>query len=120
MRPPSNRSINLMQHRVRAIWILVFLACGFTLISFNLIQIQLVQHDKFWRMAIENHMHPEVIAPERGSFLDCDGNILAQTQRVYDIRLDGQGLKLSHPEIVLPKIAEALQVPERSLVYNPR
>jgi cell division protein FtsI/penicillin-binding protein 2 len=102
-----------MQHRTRAIWILVFLACGFTLVSFNLIQIQLVQHDKFWRMAIENHMHPEEIAPERGAFLDCDGNILAQTQRVYDIRLDGQGVK--HPEIELPKIAEALSVTAPSL-----
>ncbi len=55
-----------MQHRTRAIWILVFLACGFTLVSFNLIQIQLVQHEKFLRLAIENHTQREVIPPERG------------------------------------------------------
>jgi cell division protein FtsI/penicillin-binding protein 2 len=116
MRPHSNRSISLMQHRTRAIWILVFLACGFTAISYNLIQIQLVQHDKYWRMAIENHTHPEAIPAQRGSIFDSDGNILAQTQRVYDIRLDGQLMNADHPEINLPKIAEALQVPEEPFV----
>ena len=70
-----------MQHRTRAIWILIFLACGFTLISFNLIQIQLVDHDKYWRMAIENHLHPEVILPKRGTIFDADGNILAQKRK---------------------------------------
>jgi len=109
-----------MQHRTRAIWILIFLACGFTLISFSLIQIQLVQHDKFLRMAIDNHTLRQVIPPERGAFFDSDGNILAQTQRVYDIRLDGQGLK--HPEIDLPQIAEALQIPAQDLIatFNPK
>jgi len=111
-----------MQHRTRAIWILVLLACGFTLISFNLIQIQLVEHDKFWRMAIENHTHPEAIAPRRGAFFDGDGNILAQTRRVYDIRLDGQLIKADHPEINLPKIAETLQIPAEPFInaFNPR
>jgi cell division protein FtsI/penicillin-binding protein 2 len=109
-----------MQHRTRAIWIMIFLACGFTLISFNLIQIQLVQHDKFWRMAVENHMHPEEIAPKRGAFFDADNEILAQTQRVYEVRLDGQALKANHPEIVLPKLADALQVPVDSINWNSR
>ncbi len=111
-----------MQHRIRAIWILVLLACGFTLISFNLIQIQLVQHEKFMRLAIANHYHTEAIAPKRGSLFDSDGNILAQTQRVYDIRLDGQEMKLNHPEINLPRVAEILQLPPQNLTaaFNPR
>jgi cell division protein FtsI/penicillin-binding protein 2 len=105
-----------MQHRVRAIWILFMLACGFTVISFNLIQIQLVQHDKFLRMARDNHMHSEVIAPRRGSFRDSDGNILAQTQRLYDVRLDGLAIK--HPDEELPKVAAILGVTVASLNYN--
>jgi cell division protein FtsI/penicillin-binding protein 2 len=111
-----------MHHRTRAIWILVFLACGFTVISFNLIQIQLVDHDKYWRMAIGNHLHPESIPPKRGAFFDSDGNILAQTEQVYDLRLDGQLLNADHPEINLPKIAQALQIPVRPFVtaFNPR
>jgi cell division protein FtsI (penicillin-binding protein 3)/stage V sporulation protein D (sporulation-specific penicillin-binding protein) len=111
-----------MQHRTRAIWILIFLACGFTLISFNLIQIQLVDHDRYLRQAIANHTHRESIPARRGSFFDSDGNILAQTQQVYDVRLDGQLMNADHPEINLPKIAEALQTPEEPFVaaFNPR
>jgi cell division protein FtsI/penicillin-binding protein 2 len=103
-------------HRTRAIWILVSLACGFTVISFNLIQIQLVEHDRFWRMAVENHTHRESIPPRRGAFYDGDGNILAQTQRVYDVRLDGQMMSADHPDTNLPLIAQALGVPVDSFV----
>ena len=109
-----------MQQRVRAIWILVCLACGFTVISFNLIQIQLVEHDKYLRMAIENHLHRETIPAARGSIFDSDGNILAQTRQVYDIRVDGPGMKL--PDTNLPRVAEALQAPVESVkaAFNPR
>ncbi len=100
-----------MQYRTRAIWVLVFLACGFTVISFNLIQIQMVQHNKFWELAIENHLHPETIAPRRGTIFDSEGNILAKTQQVYDIRLDGQKMATEHPDVNLPKIASILDVP---------
>jgi cell division protein FtsI (penicillin-binding protein 3)/stage V sporulation protein D (sporulation-specific penicillin-binding protein) len=103
-----------MQNRARAVWILIGLAYGFTVISFNLIQIQLVQHDKFWRLAVENHLHPEVIPPERGSIFDGDGNILAQTQTTTDVFLDGK--LLDHPEQDLPRIAEILQLPADQLI----
>jgi hypothetical protein len=83
-------ALSLMQHRTRAIWILVFLACGFTAISFNLIQIQLVDHDKYLRLAVENHTHPEVDSPGGAPSSTATAIFLAQTQRVYDIRLDGQ------------------------------
>jgi cell division protein FtsI (penicillin-binding protein 3)/stage V sporulation protein D (sporulation-specific penicillin-binding protein) len=111
-----------MQHRTRAIWILVFLACGFTAISFNLIQIQLVDHDKYLRLAVDNHTHTESIPAKRGSFFDSDGNLLAQTREIDDIRLDGQLMNADHPEARLPKIAEVLQVPEEPFVtaFNPR
>src|SRR5580658_4058202 len=102
-----------MQHRTRAVWIVVLLSIGYTVISFNLIQIQLVEHAQFWRMAIENHLRPEMIAPKRGAILDCEGNILAQTHLVYDVRLDGR--KLSHPEVNLPKLEEALLAPAGSI-----
>lgn len=120
--PPRRSNTSFMQHRNRAILILLCLACGFTVVSFNLIQIQLVQHDKFWRMAVENHLHPETIPPRRGAFYDSEGNILAQTQRVYDIRIDGAKMKLNHPEVNLPKVAAVLGLPAQNLVdtFNPR
>jgi cell division protein FtsI/penicillin-binding protein 2 len=108
-----------MELRTRAIWILLLLACGFTVISFNLIQIQLVQHAKYWSMAVENHLHPETIEPKRGTILDADGNVLAESQRVYDVHLDG-GLENSRAH--LEEIATALGEPVDKIlaVYNPK
>jgi cell division protein FtsI (penicillin-binding protein 3)/stage V sporulation protein D (sporulation-specific penicillin-binding protein) len=109
-----------MQHRSRAIWILLCLACGFTVISFNLIQIQLVQHDKYWKMAVDNHLRTETIPPIRGSIFDCDGNLLAETQVRTDLFLDGK--LLEHPDTDLPQIAQVLGVPASQLApfYDPR
>jgi len=108
-----------MEPRTRAIWILLLLACGFTVISFNLIQIQLVGHAKYWSMAVENHLHPETIDPKRGTIFDADGNVLAESQRVYDVHLDG-GLENSREH--LEKIATALGEPVEKIldVYNPK
>ncbi len=109
-----------MQHRIRAIWILAFLACGFTVISLNLIQIQLVQHDKFWRMAVKNHQHPETVLPRRGTIFDSDGYILAQTQQVFDVCVDGK--LLDHPADRLAQFSQILQVPAVQLAagFDPR
>jgi cell division protein FtsI (penicillin-binding protein 3)/stage V sporulation protein D (sporulation-specific penicillin-binding protein) len=111
-----------MPPRHRALWVLLILACGFTVISFHLIQIQLVEHEMFWRLAIENHLHPETIAPRRGTIFDADGNVFAETQEVYDVRLDGQKMKADHPEFNLPRIAGVLQVAPETIgnLYNPR
>ena len=112
-----------MHHRTRAIWILVCLACGFTTISFNLIQIQLVEHEQYWRMAKDNHTHTEVIPAKRGSLFDADGNILAQTRRLYDLRLDGQLMNnTEHPDVALPKVAAGLNLPDDTFVkvFNPK
>jgi cell division protein FtsI (penicillin-binding protein 3)/stage V sporulation protein D (sporulation-specific penicillin-binding protein) len=109
-----------MQHRIRAIWILAVLAGGFTVISFNLIQIQLVQHDKYWRMAVKNHLRPETIQPRRGTIFDSDGYILAQTQQVCDVCLDGK--LLDHPADRFAQFAQILQVPAQQLLagFDPR
>lgn len=109
-----------MQHRARAIWILVFLACGFTVISFNLIQIQLVEHGRYWKLAVENHLRAEKIPPIRGSIFDTDGNLLAETQVRTDLFLDGK--LVEHPETDLAQIAGILGVSLEQItaLYDPR
>jgi cell division protein FtsI (penicillin-binding protein 3)/stage V sporulation protein D (sporulation-specific penicillin-binding protein) len=109
-----------MQHRNRAIWIMLVLACGFTLISFNLIQIQLVQHEKYLGMAIKNHMDVVTVPAKRGALYDADGNVLAQTQRVYDIRLDGYAFSKENPQANLKPLADALQMPPDRITWNVR
>lgn len=108
-----------MDFRTRAIWILLLLACGFTVISFNLIQIQLVEHAKYWRIAVENHEHVESISPKRGTIFDADGNVLAESQRVFDVHLDGH---LESEGTHLREIAAALGEPVDKVldVFNPK
>ncbi len=108
-----------MDSRSRAILILLVLACGFTVISFNLIQIMLVGHDRYWRLARANHEHPEIIPPKRGTIFDADGNVLAESQRVYDISLDGQ---LENDGAHLAAIAAALGEPVSKIAegFNPK
>lgn len=98
-----------MNYRTRATGVLALLACGFTVISAKLVQIQLVQHDEYRRMAIKNHLRSEVILPQRGSIYDSDGNLMAETQTRTDLRLDGK--LVDAPADQLPKLADMLQIP---------
>jgi len=104
-----------MDPRTRSTLILLFLACGFTVISFNLIQIQLVQHTEYLELAVENHTRVETIQPIRGSIYDADGNVLAQSQRVYDVHLDGA---LEADGAHLREIAGALGEPVSQVAEN--
>jgi len=97
-----------MDSRTRSTLILLVLACGFTVISFNLIQIQLVEHNQYLELAVENHTRVETIPPIRGSIYDADHNVLAQSQRVYDVHLDGA---LEADGAHLREIADALGEP---------
>jgi cell division protein FtsI/penicillin-binding protein 2 len=108
-----------MDSRTRAICVLLLLACGFTVISFNLIQIQLVQHEKYLAMAMENHDMKVSIPPKRGAIYDADGNVLAESQRVYDVHLDGA---LESDGAHLTQIAAALGEPVSKVtgVFNPK
>ena len=108
-----------MDPRTRSIWILLFLASGFTVVSYNLIQIQLVQHARYLQVAVENHTRVETIPPIRGSIYDADHNVLAQSQRVYDVHLDGQ---LEAGRTHLRDIAAALGQPLPKVLenFNPR
>ena len=90
-----------MSYRARAIWIVVGLSFGFTVVSFNLIQIQLVQHDKYLNLARQNHLRSEKIPASRGSIFDSDGNLLAETQVRTDLHLDGK--LVEHPAEQLPE-----------------
>ena len=110
-----------MDYRTRAIWILLFLACGFTVISFNLIQIQLVEHGKYLKMAIDIHLHSETLPALRGAIFDADGNVLAQSQRVYDVHLDGK-MEAEAKGANLRAIATALGKPLSAItaVFNPK
>lgn len=98
---------------------IVFLSFGFTLVSLRLVQIMLVDHEKYQDLAIENHLRRIELPPHRGAIVDANNNTLAQTRILNDIYLDCQ--KLKDPDETLQKIAEILELPADSLIksYNP-
>lgn len=109
-----------MNHRQRALYVVVFLAFGFTLVSLRLVQIMLVDQGKYQDLAIENHLRRIELPPRRGMIVDVNGNTLAQTKMVNDVRLDGRTLK--NPEESLRKIAAILDLPADLLIksYRPK
>ncbi|MDD4932670.1 MAG: penicillin-binding protein 2 [Methylacidiphilaceae bacterium] len=91
-----------MKTRQRSLWILVFLAFGFTVVSHRLVELQLVEHPKYARLAMLNHCARIDLPAHRGMIVDVHGTPLAQSQAVYEVRLDGKNLL--DPDRALPKL----------------
>lgn len=105
-----------MNHRQRALYVIVFLSFGFTLISLRLVQIMVVDHDKYQDIAIKTHLRRIELEPRRGNIVDATSSPLAQTKVITDIYLDCRNLKDS--EDTLRKIAEPLELPAATLIQN--
>lgn len=108
-----------MALRNRALVVTCCLALGFTIVSLRLVQIQIIDGDRYHQEAIRNHFERVEVTPTRGMILDSHGTILAKTHVVYDLRLDGKELK--DPEKTLPLISKILEIPLAKLkaVYSP-
>jgi len=99
----------MMPQRQRALYVIVFLAFGFTLISLRLVDLMLYKHEKFAAEATKNHFRSVELPARRGSIVDATGIELAQTYLLHDIAVDGKFMK--HPEQDLPKVAAILGMP---------
>ncbi|SDU28871.1 cell division protein FtsI (penicillin-binding protein 3)/stage V sporulation protein D (sporulation-specific penicillin-binding protein) [Verrucomicrobium sp. GAS474] len=102
-----------MTFRGRALTVFVCLAFGFTVISWRLVQIQLVEHDKYWRLAVEKHCDRIELPARRGLILDAHGQTLAQTGVLHNVAVDGRNLL--HPEKTLPEMERLLKLPAGAL-----
>jgi cell division protein FtsI (penicillin-binding protein 3)/stage V sporulation protein D (sporulation-specific penicillin-binding protein) len=83
------------------------------LVSYRLVHIQLVEHDKYRLEAIENHCIRIEQPPRRGMIYDDAGQVLAQSQVLHDIRVDGRNLL--DPAQTLGEIEKILGLPVGSL-----
>ncbi|MGD9895626.1 MAG: peptidoglycan D,D-transpeptidase FtsI family protein [Candidatus Methylacidiphilaceae bacterium] len=95
-----------MKTRQRSLWILVLIACGFTIVSNQLVKLQLIDHPKYARLAMLNHCARIELPAHRGMIVDVHGTPLAQSQAVYEVRLDGKNLL--DPDRTLPKLESLL------------
>jgi cell division protein FtsI (penicillin-binding protein 3)/stage V sporulation protein D (sporulation-specific penicillin-binding protein) len=97
-----------MRHRQRALVVIVFLCFGFTLVSLRLVQVMLLEHDKWVEFAVANHLRSIELPPHRGLIVDVNGDTLAQTHVLYDISLDCKLVKNRQEE--LTKVARVLEL----------
>lgn len=65
----------------------IFSICGLGLVG-RLAYLQLVRHSNYEALATEEHTVHEVLPAHRGPILDRNGNVLAVTTEVYDLRVD--------------------------------
>ncbi|VVM05769.1 cell division protein FtsI (penicillin-binding protein 3) [Methylacidimicrobium cyclopophantes] len=105
-----------MKTRQRSLWILVLLAFGFTVVSHRLVELQLVEHSKYARLAMLNHCARIELPAHRGMIVDVHGTPLAQSQAVYEVRLDGKNLR--DPEQTVPKLESLLGLAPGSISAN--
>jgi len=66
----------------------LMIVCGvvaFLLLIVQLFSIQILQHDKYELMAVEQQTRETTVSATRGSIMDRNGNILAQNATAYNI-----------------------------------
>ena len=55
----------------------LFLAAWFALLLVRLLELQVIQHGKYRRMALAQQEKRELVPAQRGEIVDCNGNVLA-------------------------------------------
>ena len=79
---------------MRSVKVRVFVTCAllalcFTIFSYRLIQLQLVEHDRYAMMAAEKHVAKQVIHARRGQIQDVNGEVLADNEPLRTVVADG-------------------------------
>ncbi len=92
--------------RLRALLLVLGFSVAFTVLSARLVYIQLFEHEKFREIAIRRQYERIPVAPRRGTILDTNHRVMAQTLVVHDLRIDGQ-LAYEDPSSI-QRLCEAL------------
>ena len=61
------------------------------MIVLRLAYLQVDQADKFCDLGTKNFLRREVVSPQRGNLVDCNGTLLAANQPIYDLYWEGAG-----------------------------
>lgn len=75
-------------HHKRALLLCVGLVAVFSLLSVRLVYLQVVMHDKFTKIAHQQHIRKIELQAKRGSISDRNGELLACNQTVYTVVAD--------------------------------
>lgn len=96
--------------KVRVFCACVCLTLCFTVFSYRLIQLQLVQHDRFAMQAAEKHVAKQVIHARRGQIQDVNGEVLADNEPLRNVVADGSLIRKHQIEAMAQLMAGPLGI----------
>lgn len=99
--------------RTRCAVVCAFFALLFSIFSYRLICLQMVEHDYYTAEAVEKHGQRNVIQAERGAIYDAHDEVLAQNVPVATVVADGT--LLNNPDALVPILARALHLPPNEI-----
>ena len=85
----------------------------FSLFSFRLVYVQMIRHDFYAKIAAAKHGHRDDIYAERGSILDCNGEVLANN--VPTRTVVANETLLNNPDATIRLVSQELKIPEKEL-----
>jgi cell division protein FtsI (penicillin-binding protein 3)/stage V sporulation protein D (sporulation-specific penicillin-binding protein) len=94
--------------RTRCAVICVFFTLLFSVFSWRLIYLQMVQHEYYSRIAAEKNIGRNVIPADRGTIYDCDDEVLAQNVPVATIVADAS--LINNSGALVPLLAARLKL----------
>jgi len=99
--------------QARAVTVCFGLVGLFSVYSFRLIDLQIVQHEKFTTLAAEKHNHKQIIYARRGIIRDAHGEPLAENIPVKTVVADASHIR--DPVAVAAAIADQLEMDPRDV-----
>ncbi len=99
--------------QARAVTVCFGLVGLFSVFSFRLIDLQIVQHEKFTTLAAEKHNHKQIIYARRGIIRDAHNEPLAENIPVKTVVADASHIR--DPVAVAAAIADQLEMDPRDL-----
>jgi cell division protein FtsI/penicillin-binding protein 2 len=90
---------------------------GFSLVTYQLVQIQIRQHETFSRLAAERYQGVIPLKAQRGSIRDRAGEYLAFDEKTPELHTDRN--HLFEPDLVRPKWAKILDRPASEVAKLP-
>lgn len=94
--------------------VITAIVLAFVLVLFNIVNITVVQHDVYYKRAMDQQLRPEKIQAKRGTIYDRNMGVIAQSATVYDVILSPRDLDKFKEQIpfITTKLAEVLSTNE--------
>lgn len=89
----------LVEYRTHFRWALIIVAIAFSILVARLVQLQVVEGDRYEVLALVSHVVRDRLAPARGTIRDRNGDLLAVDVEISDLMMVPQSIKDPEREV---------------------